>query len=61
MMQSVVRYAAYAVAGGLVLISVLADPLGIGGSPGFGVKQVTGVIVGVAGVAAMLWVSTRSR
>jgi hypothetical protein len=60
-MQSVVRYTAYAVAGALVFISALADPLGIGGSPGFGGKQVAGVIVGIAGVAAMLWVSTRRR
>ena len=29
-----------------LLISALADPIGIGGNPGFGWKQVVGVIVG---------------
>ena len=29
------------------LISVFADPLGIGGYPGFGTKQVIGTIIGV--------------
>ncbi len=31
----------------VVLISVFADPLGIGGYPGFGTKQVIGTIIGV--------------
>ncbi len=29
------------------LISIFADPLGIGGYPGFGTKQVIGTIIGV--------------
>jgi hypothetical protein len=36
----------------LVVISALADPIGIGGGGGFGWKQVVGVIVGA--VAAVL-------
>ncbi len=31
----------------VLLISVFADPLGIGGYPGFGYKQVVGVILGI--------------
>jgi hypothetical protein len=31
----------------IVLISVLADPLGLGRSPGFGWKQGLGVVIGV--------------
>lgn len=42
----------------LVLIAATADTLGVGGAPGFGWKQITGVIVGVAllvgGVASLL-------
>ena len=31
----------------VLLLSLLADPLGIGGYPGFGYKQVIGAIAGV--------------
>lgn len=31
----------------LFLVSAAADTLGIGGAPGFGWKQITGVIIGV--------------
>ncbi len=31
----------------LLLVSVFADPLGIGGYPGFGTKQIIGTIMGV--------------
>jgi hypothetical protein len=31
----------------LLLVSVFADPLGIGGYPGFGTKQVIGTILGI--------------
>lgn len=36
----------------LVLVSAAADPLGVGGAPGFGWKQITGVAVGVVLAAA---------
>lgn len=39
----------------LVLVSAAADTLGIGGAPGFGWKQITGVVAGV--VTAALGVS----
>jgi hypothetical protein len=32
----------------LLLVSVFADPLGIGGYPGFGAKQIIGTILGIA-------------
>jgi hypothetical protein len=32
----------------LLLVSVFADPLGIGGYPGFGTKQIIGTILGIA-------------
>jgi hypothetical protein len=31
----------------LLLVSVFADPLGIGGYPGFGTKQIIGTIMGI--------------
>ena len=31
----------------LLLVSVFADPLGIGGYPGFGSKQIIGTILGI--------------
>jgi hypothetical protein len=34
------------------LVSAAADTLGVGGAPGFGWKQITGVIVGVVVAAA---------
>jgi hypothetical protein len=39
----------------LALVSLFADPLGIGGEPGFGYKQTAGLVVGVALVAAGCW------
>ena len=44
----------------LFLISAAADPLGIGGSPGIGIKQVAGIVVGVV-LAAIGMVRLRSR
>ncbi len=44
-----------AVAGAaLVVVSLLADPIGIGGTDGFGWKQVAGAIVGGVGIVAGL-------
>jgi hypothetical protein len=41
----------------LLLVSALADPIGLGDEAGFGLKQTTGVIIGavvmVVGVALM--------
>jgi hypothetical protein len=31
----------------LALVSIFADPLGVGGDPGFGYKQGAGLVVGV--------------
>jgi hypothetical protein len=39
----------------VVLVSALADVLGIGGQPGFGYKQGAGVLVGIALILAGLW------
>jgi len=36
----------------LVLVSAAADRLGVGGAPGFGWKQIAGVILGLALAAA---------
>lgn len=44
----------------LFLISAAADPLGIGGSPGIGFKQIAGMVVGVV-LAAIGMVRQRSR
>ena len=44
----------------LFLISAVADPLGIGGSPGIGFKQIAGIVVGVV-LAAIGMVRMRSR
>ncbi len=30
----------------ILLISLFADPLGIGGYPGLGVKQIAGIVIG---------------
>lgn len=32
----------------LLAVSAAADPLGVGGAPGFGWKQIAGVLVGAA-------------
>ena len=39
----------------LVLVSLFADALGVGGQPGFGWKQMGGLVIGVALVAFGLW------
>ncbi len=39
----------------LAVISLFADPLGVGGEPGFGWKQTTGLVIGVALAAVGLW------
>ena len=39
----------------VVLVSVLADVLGIGGEPGFGYKQGAGVFVGISLIIAGVW------
>jgi hypothetical protein len=41
----------------LVLVSLFADPLGLGRSPGFGWKQILGVVVGALVILAggYLW------
>ena len=39
----------------LVLVSLFADPLGLGGTPGFGWKQTLGLLVGVALAALGVW------
>lgn len=39
----------------LVLVSLFADALGVGGQPGFGWKQTVGLVIGVALVALGLW------
>lgn len=39
----------------LAFVSLFADPLGVGGEPGFGWKQTTGLVVGVALVAFGYW------
>ena len=48
---------AIAVGAVLLLISALAEPIGLGDGDGFGLKQTTGVIIGalvmVGGLAAM--------
>ena len=36
----------------LALVAAAADSIGIGGAPGFGWKQITGVVVGVITAAA---------
>jgi hypothetical protein len=45
----------------LALLSLFADPLGIGGQPGFGYKQWAGLIVGVALAAVGIWRSRARR
>jgi hypothetical protein len=44
----------------LVLVSALADPIGIGGSSGFGWKQWVGVAVGATLVVAAIVLGTRA-
>jgi hypothetical protein len=44
----------------LLLVSASADPLGIGGCPGIGMKQLAGIVVGVV-LAATGIVRLRAR
>ena len=44
----------------LFLVSAAADPLGIGGYPGIGMKQLAGIVVGVV-IAALGMLKLRSR
>ncbi len=60
-MQTALRYVAFIVAGGILVISLFADQLGIGGAPGFGSKQIAGALFGVVALAALAWLSTRKR
>ena len=43
----------------LVILSLIADPLGIGGSPVFGYKQIIGVIAGVVAAAVGLFLALK--
>jgi len=45
----------------IVLIAALADPLGLGRSPGFGWKQTLGVIVGALVIVAGLYLRRRAK
>jgi hypothetical protein len=38
----------------VVLVSVLADPIGLGGSPGFGLRQIAGTVAGAIAAAVGL-------
>ena len=39
----------------LVFVSILADWIGVGGTPGFGWKQTLGLVIGLAAIALGLW------
>jgi hypothetical protein len=43
----------------LLLVGLLADPIGIGGSPEFGYKQIAAVVVGVIAAVAGYILSSR--
>ena len=45
----------------LVLLSALADPLGLGRSPGFGRWQTLGVIVGALVILAGVYLRRRAK
>jgi hypothetical protein len=45
----------------IVLIAALADPLGLGRSPGFGWRQTLGVIVGALVIVAGLYLRRRVK
>jgi len=45
----------------LVLISLFADPLGLGRSPGFGWRQTLGVVVGALVILGGLYLRRRWR
>jgi hypothetical protein len=58
--MSRVALAAGAIGIVLVLLSALADPLGIGGSDEFGWKQWVGVVVGAALIVGALALNARA-
>ena len=60
-MKTAPRYVAFIVAGAILVISLFADQLGIGGAPGFGSKQIAGTVFGVVALAALGWLFTRKR
>ncbi len=60
-MKDTLRYVAFVVGGGALVISAFADQLGIGASPGFGVRQSLGVLLGIVVLAATAWLSSRNR
>ena len=39
----------------LAVLSLVADQLGVGGTPGIGLRQIAGAIVGVVIVASGIW------
>lgn len=39
----------------LAVVSLAADQLGIGGSPGIGLRQIVGAVVGVLIIAGGIW------
>ena len=43
----------------ILVVSLLADPLGIGGSAGFGTRQIAGTIAGAIVAAAGLFLRLR--
>ena len=45
----------------IVLLSALADPLGLGRSPGFGWRQTLGVIVGAVVILAGVYLRRRAK
>lgn len=45
----------------LVLVSLLADVIGLGREPGFGYRQIAGVVAGLALVAAGVWRGRAAR
>jgi len=45
----------------IVLIAALADPLGLGRSPGFGWRQTLGVVVGALVVAGGVYLWRRGK
>ena len=45
----------------IVLLAALADPLGLGRSPGFGWRQTLGVIVGALVIVAGLYLRRRVK
>ncbi len=42
----------------ILLVSLLADFIGVGGYPGIGYKQIIGIVIGI-GIAILGWVMPR--